>query len=120
MGSSLLRGFHSPCRTIDCRLLGHRKSRRGPRRDFRFPSISKEAALLLLERNVAGIGIDTLSPDRPDSGFPVHEIMLSHGKSIIENVANAKAMPPMGGFSLAMPIKTEGGTEAPIRLIGLI
>ena len=35
---------------------------------YRFPSISATTATLLLEREVVGIGIDTLSPDRPEDG----------------------------------------------------
>lgn len=88
--------------------------------DFQYPSISEEASLLLLERKVNGIGVDTLSPDRPADGFPVHRNILGAGKYIIENVANSGAMPAVGGYSLALPIKAEGCTEAPIRLIGLI
>lgn len=84
-----------------------------------FPSVSKEAAQLLLERDVAGLGIDTLSPDRPDSGFPVHQEILGAGKYIVENIANASKLPPIGSYSFALPIKVAGGTEAPIRLIAL-
>lgn len=38
-----------------------------------FPSVSPEAANLLLGRGVSALGIDTLSPDRPDDGFNVHQ-----------------------------------------------
>ncbi|MBI2707274.1 MAG: cyclase family protein [Proteobacteria bacterium] len=85
-----------------------------------FPSISKEAASLLLERQIVGLGIDTLSPDRPEDGFPVHQLILSAGKFIVENVANASQLPPIGAYSLALPIKIQGGTEAPLRLVGVV
>ncbi|MFX0209607.1 MAG: cyclase family protein [Candidatus Hodarchaeota archaeon] len=88
--------------------------------NYKFPSISLEAAQVLLKRKVVGIGIDTLSPDVPSSGFPVHRLILGSGKYIIENVANGDQMPPNGSYSLAMPIKAAGLTESPIRLIGLI
>lgn len=90
------------------------------RNDLVFPSISGEAAQLLLERDVVGLGIDTLSPDRPDSGFPVHAIILGAGKYIVENVANAGSLPVIGSFIFVLPIKIKEGTEAPIRLIALI
>lgn len=84
-----------------------------------FPSLSKDAATFLLnERNIVGIGIDTLSPDRPQSGFPVHQMMLAQGKYIVENVANAQNLSPKGATILALPIKIET-TEAPIRLVGI-
>lgn len=85
-----------------------------------FPSISLEAAQLLLSRQIAGLGIDTLSPDRPEDGYPVHKAILGAGKYIVENIANAAKLPPVGSYSIALPIKIAGGTEAPIRLIALV
>ncbi|MBS0185094.1 MAG: cyclase family protein [Proteobacteria bacterium] len=90
------------------------------RNNLLFPSVSMEAASLLFDRNVRGLGIDTLSPDCPQSGFPVHRLLLGSGKYIVENIKNASKMPPIGGYSLALPIKIQGGTEAPIRLVGLL
>lgn len=90
------------------------------RNNLIFPSVSKEVAMLLLKRDIIGLGIDTLSPDTADSGYPVHQAMLSAGKYLIENIANAKAMPPVGGFTLALPIRIKDITEAPTRFIGLV
>lgn len=85
-----------------------------------FPSVSKAAAEFFLERKIVGLGIDTLSPDRPEDGYPVHALLLGAGKYIIENVANLAQFPAIGGFTLALPVKIKDATEAPIRLIGLI
>ena len=90
------------------------------RNDHKFPSISLQAAELLLERNIVGIGIDAFSPDVPPSGFPVHKLFLEAKKYIVENIANADDLPAVGSFILVMPIKAAGLTEAPVRLIGLI
>ncbi len=84
-----------------------------------FPSVSIQAANLLIERGVSALGIDTLSPDRPDDGFKVHQAFLGKNKIIIENVMNLNKMPPVGGFVMILPIKLKDATEAPIRLIGL-
>ena len=46
--------------------------------------------------------------------------MLNADKYIIENIANAGALPPSGSFIMVMPFKGYGLTEAPVRLIGLI
>lgn len=89
------------------------------RNNLIFPSISIEAAQLLLERNIIGLGIDTLSPDRDEDGFPVHQLLLNAGKYIIENIANSNKIPPIGASIIALPIKIKDGTEAPIRLIGV-
>lgn len=90
------------------------------RNNHLFPSISKQAAELLVARNIVGLGIDTLSPDRPEDGFPVHETILGAGKYIIENVAHADELLLKQSYILALPLKTEDGTEAPVRLIGII
>ena len=85
-----------------------------------FPSVSIEAASLLHERGVSALGIDTFSSDRPEDGFKVHRLFLGNGKVLIENVTNLESMPAVGSFVMAMPIKIKDGTEAPIRLVGLI
>ena len=53
-----------------------------------FPAFSAASAELLLKRNVAGIAIDTLSPDCLDPDFTVHTLILGAGKYIIENIAD--------------------------------
>jgi len=89
------------------------------RNNYVFPSVSKEAAKYLLEKQLVGLGIDTLSPDRPQDGFPTHQLLLGAGKYIVENVSNAHLLPAKGFYILALPIKTAKGTEAPMRLLGL-
>ena len=90
------------------------------RNGLSFPSIHEDTAKLLLERNISGIGIDTLSADAKGEDFPVHRAILGAGKYLVENIANAKDLPPTGAKIFIMPIKIKGGTEAPIRLIALV
>lgn len=90
------------------------------RNNLVFPSVTNEAAQYLLKSGIVGLGIDTLSPDRPDSGYPVHASLLGTGKYIIENVANTSMLPPTGSFVFVLPLKIKEGTEAPVRLIALI
>lgn len=90
------------------------------RGDLEFPHISEEAARLLIRRDILAIGIDTLSPDKASTDFPVHRLFLGTGRLIIENICHAEKMPPVGGFVLIAPIKIEGLAEAPVRLIGWI
>ena len=85
-----------------------------------FPSISFEAAELFLERGVRALGIDTLSPDRPEDGFKAHHIFLGVGKILIENVANLDSIAKVGSFIMVLPLKIKEGTEAPVWLVGLI
>lgn len=90
------------------------------RNDMIFPTIAHNAAELLRDRGCRGVGIDTLSPDLPDSGYPVHKSILSANGIILENVANLENMPPKGGLVLISPLRIIGAAESPIRLIGLI
>ncbi len=83
-----------------------------------FPSFSGEAAQLLIERGISGIGIDTLSPDC-DLDFPVHKLILGKEKYIVENLANCHLMPPQGAYVILLPLNMDS-TESPIRAIGII
>lgn len=85
-----------------------------------FPSFSALAAELLLTRDIAGIAIDTLSPDCLDSSFSVHRLILGAGKIIIENIGDCSQIPPKGAYIIALPLRLEGSTESPLRVVGLI
>lgn len=88
--------------------------------NYLFPSISIEAAKLLINRGVCGLGIDTLSPDRPENGYSVHKLFLGRGKYLVENAANLNSLPAQGSLILVLPMKIKGATEVPIRLIALV
>jgi kynurenine formamidase len=85
-----------------------------------FPAVSFEAASLLLERDIVGLGIDTLSPDCLDQSYPVHKLLLGADKYIIENIADCSAIPASGAYAIALPLKVFNCTECPIRLISLV
>lgn len=88
--------------------------------NYSFPSVSAEVAELLIKKGVCGLGIDTLSPDRPESGYPVHQLFLGDGKYLVENAANLDNLPADGSSILILPMKIKGATEAPIRLMALV
>jgi kynurenine formamidase len=87
-----------------------------------FPGFSPDATKLLVdERNIAGIGIDTLSVDYGMStDFMVHHIAHGKGKFHLENVANLGAIPAAGAFVIVAPIKVENGTGGPVRIFALV
>ncbi len=89
-----------------------------------FPGFSEASALFLLKRNIAGLGIDTLSPDGSTNGaairYPVHELILGAKKYIIENAAHLDLMPPTGAYAIALPPRASFATESAARLVGLI
>jgi kynurenine formamidase len=83
---------------------------------FQFPYIHKGAAELLYQRKIRALGIDTLSPDRPDSGYPVHSLLLSKNILIIENVNNLAQLPTKEFMVTVAPLKLCGATESPVRM----
>lgn len=84
-----------------------------------FPAFSILAVEHLLKREIAGIAIDTLSPDCLDPDFPVHKLILGAGKYIIENIGDCSQIPPVGSYAIALPLRSES-TESPIRIIALV
>lgn len=87
-----------------------------------FPGYSGDAARWLIkERNVKGIGIDTLSMDPGTSkDFAVHHIVNSAGRYGLENVAELDQLPPKGFYLVIAPIKIETGTGGPTRLFAIL
>jgi kynurenine formamidase len=85
-----------------------------------FPSVSSTAAEFLLKRDVNGLGVDTLSPDSSGGNYPVHRLFLGAGKCLVENAAHLDLLPPTGAYVMALPLPVVGGTESPVRLVGLV
>ncbi len=89
---------------------------------MRFPGYSQDAARFLVEgRNILGLGIDTLSIDYgPSKDFPVHQYTLAHSVYHLENVANLDRVPASGGIVVVAPMKLEGGSGGPVRILALL
>jgi kynurenine formamidase len=86
-----------------------------------FPGFSLDAARLLLDRKVSGLGCDTLSIDLGNSpDFPVHHLVLGAGVYQLENLADLKDLPEYGAFLIAAPIKLEGGSGGAVRVFALL
>lgn len=86
-----------------------------------FPGFSEEAArFLVTQRNVRGIGIDTLSIDYGLSkDFMVHHVVNGAGRYGLENVANLDQLPPKDFFVFVAPIKIRTGSGGPTRIMAV-
>jgi len=86
------------------------------------PGFDECCADILLQREVVGVGIDTLSPDGAgaNGAFPFHKKILGAGKYLVENVAHLDKMPACGAHVIVLPMKVKDGTEAPVRMFGLV
>jgi kynurenine formamidase len=87
-----------------------------------FPSYGVESARLLVEeRGVAALGIDTASIDYGRStDFQVHRVAASSNVPGFENLTNLDRLPARGATIVALPMKIEGGSGGPLRAIGLV
>ncbi|GIY54247.1 uncharacterized protein CDAR_172071 [Caerostris darwini] len=86
---------------------------------LRHPGMSQETAKWLIQnRNVYGIGVETLSFDIGLSrDKEVHQILLGHGMYGIENIANMDKIPIYGATLHVMPMKIGKGSGAPVRIV---
>jgi kynurenine formamidase len=86
-----------------------------------FPGFGKEAVdFLIAERNVSGIGVDTLSLDHgPSTTFAVHYTWLSTGKWGLENLGNLEAIPPSGATLFVGAPKIAAGSGGPSRVLAV-
>jgi kynurenine formamidase len=86
-----------------------------------FPGFGPDSAKLLVERNVAGIGIDTLSIDFGASkDFKTHLVMLGANKYQIENLANLDELPPKGATVFVGVLPVRGGSQAQARVVAFL
>jgi len=86
-----------------------------------FPGFSAEAARLLIERKVSGLGCDTMSVEYGASeDFALHHLTLGAGLYHLENLADLAALPETGASLIVAPIKLEGGSGGPVRVFALL
>ena len=91
-------------------------------KELQFPGLSPEAAQWLVNnRNINAIGIDTPSIDFGQSEyFKSHIILLSQNIPVFENLTNLDKLPSMGFEIIALPMKIQGGSGAPLRIVAII
>ncbi len=88
---------------------------------LRFPGFSVAAAQLLVERDVAGIGIDTLSLDPGKAlSFPVHKLILGAGKFQVENMNNLNALPAVGAVAVIGVLPVRDASQAQARIFAFM
>jgi len=86
-----------------------------------WPGVGLDAAQYLISKQVAVIGVDTLSPDPPEAlrTRPIHPAVLEKQVLIIENLCNLDQLPDFFLF-LALPLKIREGSGSPIRAVALV
>jgi len=92
-----------------------------PKNVLHFPGFSGEAAAFLVkERDVVGVGVDTLSLDKGAAQkFEAHLAFLGAGKYGVELLANLGTLPASGATILVGAPKHARGSGGPVRVLAL-
>jgi arylformamidase len=79
-----------------------------------------EAARMLIDRGISGIGFDGPSCDPVDTTtFDLHRVWLGAGRLILENLTNLGELPPRCRVVIA-PIKVRDANGGPSRVFALL
>ena len=99
------------------------------------PFLSAEGAMLLVDKGVSLVGVDALNvdptyvagkasgpatedlPDEDSYGYPVHDILLSNGILIVENLCNLDKIKAINGIYSFLPLKLKDSDGSPIRAV---
>src|SRR5687768_17389743 len=94
----------------------------GSTENLHFPSYGEDAArLLVTERRVAALGVDTASIDYGQSrDYIVHRIANGADVPGLENIAHLERVPLRGAWVMALPMKIGGGSGGPVRIVAVV
>jgi kynurenine formamidase len=90
--------------------------------ELHFPGVGADAAeWLVANRGIVALGIDTPSIDYGQSDdFRAHVILYAENISGFENVTNLDLLPATGAYVVALPMKIEGGSGGPLRIVAFV
>lgn len=94
----------------------------GDASNLHFPGFGEDAVRLLVEeRKISVLGIDTASIDHgPSQYFLAHQAAAAANVPALENVTNLGQLPATGAWVVALPIKIGGGSGGPVRIVALV
>jgi kynurenine formamidase len=87
-----------------------------------FPGLSRGGARFLVNRrDVKAVGLDTASIDYGQStNFLAHRVLGAANVPVFENVARLGRLPDRGFAVVALPMKIEGGSGGPLRIMAVL
>lgn len=103
------------------RFAGDRAAYAGTGEQPSFPGLGADGARLLVERGVAGIGIDTLGVDPGHAeGFPAHRVTMPAGVWHLEGLVGLERIPSRGAWLVAAALPLVAGSGAPARVLAVL
>jgi len=89
-----------------------------------YPTITRAAAQLLVDRGVGLVGLDTPGVDSgaEHPSYPAHEILCAAAVPIVEGLVNLETLETIEGDVLfgAFPLKLAGLEGSPVRAVALV
>ncbi|MFN2426759.1 MAG: cyclase family protein [Candidatus Binatia bacterium] len=94
----------------------------GEASNLHFPGFGEAAMRILVQqRGVAAVGLDTASLDPGKSGdFMAHRVAAEAGVPGFENLTNLDQIPARGAWLMALPMLIEGGSGGPLRAVAMV
>ena len=90
------------------------------------PGPTQEAVeWLIRERDVRGFGVETINTDAGQSyawpvAYPCHTLMHGANKYGLQCLKNLDRLPPQGAVIISAPLKIQGGSGSPLRVLALV
>jgi len=90
------------------------------------PGPTREAVEWLIEqRKVHGFGVETINTDAGQSyawplAYPCHTLMHGANRYGLQCLKNLDQLPPQGALIISAPLKIEGGSGSPLRVLALV
>ena len=84
----------------------------------------KTSALLARERDILGVGVETVGTDAGQAGkfdppFANHATMHGAGRFGLASLCNLDQLPPTGAIVIAAPLKIVKGSGSPLRVLAI-
>jgi kynurenine formamidase len=89
---------------------------------LRFPGFGIQAARILLdERGISGVGIDTpgVEPGR-DKAYSINRMVLEKRRIVLEYLANLGSLPPTGSTLVIGILRLKGGSGSPASVLAFV
>jgi len=89
------------------------------------PGPDAAAVQFLVDRGALGFGVETIGTDAGQAHlmnpmYPAHTLMHGAGRWGLQCLANLDQLPATGALIIAPPLKIQGGSGSPLRVLALI
>ena len=89
------------------------------------PGPDAAAVQWMIDRGCIGFGVETIGTDAGQAHtftpmYPAHTLMHGAGRYGLQCMCNLDQLPATGAIIVAAPLKIEGGSGSPLRVLALI